>query len=130
MSKVAPIRIVLPMPISVNVAYAGNGKRRYKSLRYKQWLTECLFSRNKKYYVDDTERLWVVYHFYSKWFTNKGDILTKDLDNYKKVLNDYLPNICIGFDDKQIFKETSYKMNNNKDMFDKVIVSVFNINYE
>lgn len=96
------IEITLPMPPSVNTAYAGQ-IRRYKSKQYKKWLELCKTFKNKKYKVSGDEELVVSYDFYSKFYNLDGSIKRKDSSNYIKLTEDYLPNLISGFDDKQIF---------------------------
>lgn len=104
------VKIVLPMPPSVNNLFPTNFKtgKRYKSPKYKEWIELALLSNNKKYKIKlgDGKVVEVSYIFYSKWFNKNGTIKKKDMENYYKATTDFLPNIIEGFDDSMIF---SYK---------------------
>ena len=80
---------------------------RYKTPKYKKWESECETYQNDifTYRPEPKKALEVSYKFYSQWF-NKGDkkVKIKDLSNYLKCLEDYLPNIIKDFDDKYIWK--------------------------
>ncbi len=114
------INIILPMPPSVNEAYAGKS-RRFKSKAYKRWLIECQTRKQTKYKCRGDEIFQIKYFMHSNWFNQDGTIKRKDASNYLKLPDDYLshiakrlnkqlPPLIKNFDDKQIFEGHFYKV--------------------
>jgi len=104
-------KIILPMPISINVAYANGSKGRFKTKKYKEWEELCTTYKNIKFRYKEEKGMGLEfsYEFHSNWFNKNNTIKQKDLSNYLKVLEDYLPNVIDGFDDKYIFCYDSIK---------------------
>lgn len=100
------MKITLPMPPSINKAYANCSRGRFKSKEYKDWENLCdSLMAGKKTHTFEFDRKGVIidYTFYSKWLNNDGSVKMKDLSNYFKCLEDYLPRVLIDFDDKYIW---------------------------
>lgn len=113
------------MPPSINVAYAGT-IRRYKSPKYKKWIEAChhQMTLQVKYKCHGTEKFLIEYSFYSKWHNKDGGIKTKDVGNYIKLVDDYLPKAIKGFDDAQIFEQVLKKCENDEDYNETVKVTI------
>jgi len=102
------IRMVLPMPISVNAAYASfssdKGVRRVKSAAYSLWKAEaanaCL--TQDSWEIEGDGWLEVTYTYYFSLFTKEGKKRIKDVANYEKVLSDFLAEVIQGFQDHKI----------------------------
>ena len=109
------IEITLPMPPSVNCLYAGKA-RRFKSKKYKEWINECDQLNHKKYKMNGDEQLTAKYEFNSAWFNKNKTIKAKDLSNFFKAIDDYLPNIISNFDDKLIFEVAAKKVHGDKNI--------------
>lgn len=74
------MKIILPFPPSVNVAYGGgSGQKRYKSPQYKKWLKKCPDLEPLKL---DKVCLWYKVYF--------PDDRERDTTNYEKLITDYL----------------------------------------
>lgn len=95
------IFLKLPIPPSVNGAYAGT-VRRYKSEKYKAWIVEAHLANkdNKKFKIVGDEWLEIYVTFYTPLF-NKGNGKKKkwDLDNRLKTLFDFIDSVIEGLDD-------------------------------
>jgi Holliday junction resolvase RusA-like endonuclease len=85
------ISIKLPMPISVNQAYAWF-KVRHKSNAYKKWEIEArnALRTQQKYTIDGDEWLSAMYIFYTDLHYKNGKKKVLDVANYEKVLSDLL----------------------------------------
>ncbi len=113
------------MSISVNGAYDGK-VRRFKSAKYKEWLALCETYPQKSYtYIPDEEStIHVEYKFYSKWYNLDGSVKMKDVSNFIKVVEDYLPNIIKDFDDKYIFEFTTEKIHSDREEVEIIIKEI------
>ncbi len=111
------------------MAYPTNTKtgRRYKSFEYKEWITlaDSRLYTQKRYKVSGKERLNASMKFYTTWFNKDGTIKKKDLDNYYKIIGDYIKNFVENFDDKQIFSHNgSEKIHSNRNEVEIVIEEI------
>jgi Holliday junction resolvase RusA-like endonuclease len=107
--------VVLPMPPSVNTAYAGQ-TRRYKSKQYKEWEKKCENYNNTAIVEGNIKKEYIVtYRFFSIWYNKDGSIKTKDLHNYLKLIDDMLPKIIEGFDDAYIFQSRIEKIHSGRE---------------
>jgi len=86
------ITLILPLPISVNKAFAGNGKIRYKSGDYKAWiLAAAACMRNyPNYQITGDKWLSVTYVFYMPTVCKNGNKRVVDVANREKALSDFL----------------------------------------
>ena len=92
MTKEDFISLELPMPISVNTAYAWKSIR-HKSKQYKKWiqLADIEYSKNSiNYSIKWDNWLEVRYNYFFSLYTLKGKKRIKDVWNYEKVLTDYI----------------------------------------
>jgi len=98
------IEITLPMPISVNKAYAWNGRIRYKSSDYKRFEQEVarVMVKLPKYTLTEDKWLHVAYYFYFPIYNKNWSHKKKDLGNYEKCLTDCLTHYIIWFKDENI----------------------------
>lgn len=105
------VKITLPMPPSVNAAYRNGQHGRFKSRRYREWEELCKTYKNEKVkFIYEGEKVTASYIFYSKWLTKDcRNPLRKDLSNYLKCLEDYIPNIIEDFDDRYIWEYANIK---------------------
>lgn len=101
------INLELPIPPSVNVAFATNFKtgRRFKSKKYGEWERDAkiiLDSHNAKYSIVGDEWLSVTYTFFMPIMCKNGNKKIKDVANYEKALTDFLCANIEGFQDHKI----------------------------
>lgn len=101
------IQIILPVPPSVNAAYATNfkTKRRFKSKAYQEFINEAdaaLLASGKKWKITGDSWLEVVYVFYFPIYNKNGSKKKKDLSNFEKCISDYLSSRIEGFADEKI----------------------------
>lgn len=119
--------VILPFPISVDSAYAnrvGRGVGRFRTKVYREWVDKCMLLDIKPIKVNPTTLIKATYTLYSKWYNNDGSIKRKDSNNYIKVVEDYLPIILQGFDDKQIWDTTTRKVCNCIQYTEKIIINL------
>lgn len=97
------IKLVLPIPPSVNCLFAGKA-RRYKSDTYKDWLyrAERMFIPQRHMYIEWDEWLYVDYVYYMPIYCKNGAKKKIDVFNYEKALSDMLENNLRGFKDQNI----------------------------
>jgi Holliday junction resolvase RusA-like endonuclease len=97
------INLTLPIPISVNQAYAGNWKR-YKSKAYKTWiaLAELEMRKQVKYTLSWNEWLKIDLNFFIPLYYKNGNRKKQDIDNFLKPLLDFLGDNISWFDDMNI----------------------------
>jgi len=103
------INLTLPLPPSVNTAYAGK-EIRHKSKAYKEWidLAHIAASTQSKYKIKGDEWLGVEYKYFMPIYCKNGNKKVVDVCNYEKVLSDVLaggknnPPIIEGFRDHMI----------------------------
>lgn len=87
--------IVLPFPPSVNGLYAGKA-RRYKSPRYKAWLSEAEFA----FFQQNTPSFAEPVSVHMKF--GRPDKRVRDVANYEKATSDFLVNSGVLSDDSLI----------------------------
>jgi len=127
------IHLILPMPISVNMAYSGLA-RRYKSKKYKEWIREARMARNKKYTIIGRNWLEVTYKYYTPLYyktakNNDGTPKEKVIDifNYEKVLSDFIASeksTVEGFKDHMIIKGHVEKIDSERNEVEVLIEEV------
>jgi Holliday junction resolvase RusA-like endonuclease len=92
MAKEEYISIQLPMPPSVNIAYAWK-VRRYKSPEYQKWIQLADIEYSKNWFkgrITWDEWLEVNYNYFFSLYTLEWKKRVKDVWNYEKLLTDYL----------------------------------------
>ena len=101
---------------SVNGLFATNfkTKRRFQSKKYREWIELAKTYKNKtgEYKGGKTT---LNCKFYSKWHNNNGEIKKKDVSNYIKAIEDFIPNLIRNFDDSSIFKITVEKVESDRE---------------
>lgn len=104
------IKLSLPIPPSVNEAYAGYPKR-HKSNKYKRWEKEIerLMKDELVWTISWDEWLEVTYIFYLSLHFKNGNKRVQDVTNYEKCLTDCLTHHINGFKDHKIKKITMEK---------------------
>jgi Holliday junction resolvase RusA-like endonuclease len=119
------IRITLPLPISVNVAYCWK-TRRFKSKVYKEWEERAIEALNKqnKYVIKWDEWLHVTYVFNTKIICKNGNKRIWDVFNHEKVLSDFLSHNLEWFDDHKIKQGVVIKNNSKLDTVDITIKEI------
>jgi len=97
--------IKLPIPVSVNQAYAGYG-RRYKSKKYKDWEKEAktMLDTQDLPIVAPHTPLIVKYVYHMPCWYKNGNHKKIDVFNYEKALSDFLEHNLPGFEDEYIYK--------------------------
>ncbi len=115
MTNSKQITITLPMPPSVNQAYAGKA-RRFKSKQYKDWEKLCTTYPQKKHTFKYTGKgLELHYKFFSKWYNKDESVKKKDVSNYVKLTEDMLCKIIDGLDDKYVWKFSAEKIHSGRE---------------
>jgi len=96
------IKLILPLPISINKAYAWYRKR-HKSDDYKVWYYEAFakLKEQTEYIIKWDAWLFVEYNFYTNIYTSKWKRIV-DVANFEKVLSDFLADNLIWFKDHKI----------------------------
>lgn len=92
------IKIHLPFPPSVNSLYPGNGKKRWKSKKYGEWIrlaNDMLAGQKLEYFQDPVQVLYRI---------GRPDKRNRDLENYAKALSDLLVSTTILKDDSLIHR--------------------------
>jgi len=119
------IKLYLPMPISINTAYAWKAKR-YKSPEYKKrekFAKMSLEEQEKIYKITGDNWLFVQYTFnFPIWNKTNKRKKIKDLANYEKVLSDFLAKNIEWFEDHKI-KILFMEKNDSKKEFVKVEIT-------
>lgn len=98
------IKLTLPIPISVNQAYAWKA-RRFKSKSYKEWEQLATIEYNEQgnnWSIDWDEWLEINCRFYTNIYNKNWTKKIKDVDNYFKALLDWLANNIKGFKDHKL----------------------------
>lgn len=110
------IKLVLPLPPSVNGLYAGK-VRRYKSDKYKTWteLAKIELNKQETYKIEGCEWLEVKLWLYTPIYNKDGSKKKKDLDNYFKALFDFLWDNIEWFKDEHIKKLESEKFDSKEE---------------
>jgi len=116
------IELTLPIPISVNQAYAGF-KRRFKSKPYKEYekSAKAYYEQNYDEFDIPNGKLKVTYRFLTNWHNKDGSIKKKDVFNYEKVLSDKLSDLIPTFEDENIWKGVVEKVQSDKDIVEITI---------
>jgi len=119
------IKLKLPMPISVNIAYAWKVKR-FKSPDYKKWIKLAKLELNKQieYRISWDNWLEVIYIYNFSLYTKKKAKRVKDVANYEKVLSDFLADNIEWFEDHKIKKVTLEKID-NKEQFVNILIKEY-----
>lgn len=109
------IEITLPLPPSVNEAYAGT-VRRHLSNEYKAWLKEAniVMNKHRKDEISGDEWLMVEYTYYFSLYTDEWEKRNKDVFNYEKCLSDLLNHRLAWFNDHKIRKGYVEKIDSEK----------------
>lgn len=86
-----PIHLKLPMPPSVNEAYAGY-PRRHKSNKYKDWVEKAdkALKMQTKYSITWDNWLNAMYILWTPLHFKNGNKRVIDVANYEKIVSDYL----------------------------------------
>lgn len=115
MLKEENISLTLPVPISVNQAYAGY-KVRHKSDEYIIWEREAYKSylTQTQYTVSGDEWLEAKYTYYMPIFYKNGNKKVIDVFNYEKLLSDFLAKVIPGFKDHLIKKAHVEKIESDR----------------
>jgi len=113
------IKLTLPHPISVNVAYAGM-RVRYKSKAYKNWenLAYIDIKNLEKMKVTEGKKLLVTYTLYTECYYKNWNHKRIDVANYEKVVSDFLWHIIENFEDSYIYDMHMIKINSSKNQMD------------
>lgn len=87
------ICVKLPIPVSVNHAFAGKAKR-YKSPEYRDWIEKAnlIMNRYGGFSIEGDEWLRVEYDYEMPLFFKNGKKKVQDVFNYEKALSDFLTN--------------------------------------
>jgi len=110
------------MPISINGAYAGMG-RRFKSKAYKLWekISKAYYEDNYNEFDIIEGELLVRYTFHSNFYNKNGTIKKKDAENYVKVLSDQLGHLIPWFDDSAVWKLNIEKVQSDEEFVEITI---------
>lgn len=112
------INIELPLPISINMAYAWI-KRRHKSEEYINWEEKAEIAYNnlkETFWIEWDEWLEVYYEYYMPIYCKNGNKKVIDVFNYEKVLSDFLSTKIKGFEDHKILDGRVKKINSGKNI--------------
>ena len=111
------INLILPMPISVNEAYAGY-KVRHKSKKYKNWvdLAKIELQKQTQYTIKWNEWLQVYYEYHTPLFYKNWKKKIIDVFNYEKILSDFLADNIEWFQDHLIKKGVVSKIDSDKNI--------------
>ena len=122
MSKEEYIKLELPLPISVNKAYAWY-RVRYKSNEYKQWIrqAELEMLKQTRYTITWDNWLYVHYEFLMPCYYKNGKKKVVDVANFEKVLSDFLTKNIEWFKDEHIKRILLSKTDSNEN---KVIILI------
>lgn len=120
------ISIRLPIPISINKAYAGK-ERRYRSREYLAWIDHAnlIMNRYGKFSISGDEWLAVEYTYDMPLYCLDGKKKIQDVGNYEKVLSDFLVKRITGFQDHRIKKITLEKNDSDTNY---VTIKIYEIN--
>ena len=115
------INIIIPMPPSINTAYAGYPKR-HKSNEYKQYeKIVWLYLKKEKFWIEWDKWLNVIYDYYFPLYNKDWTKKIKDVWNYEKCLTDTLCKNIKWFEDHKILNIKMSK-NNSEKSFVKVTI--------
>ena len=116
------------LPCSINEAYAWYPKR-HKSYKYKAFERDMIkwMACNKRYEIEGNKWLSVKYIFHFSLFFKNGNIRTRDVSNFEKVLSDFFGNKVHGikgFDDKKIKELVLMKEDSDKEKMEVIIYEI------
>lgn len=126
------IYLKLPLPVSVNKAYATNfkTKRRFKSQEYTNWEESAKIEMRKfpKYIINEDNWLKVEYRFFMPIYLKKPrkngtDKKVVDVFNMEKALSDFLSTQIEGFEDHKIKEGKVSKTHCEDEPFVEVFIS-------
>lgn len=123
------IHITLPMPPSVNMMYAGIG-RRHKSKKYKQWVSDAnamFLKSNKRFEIKGDEWLEIKLTYFLSIYTKKNKKRILDTDNRIKAPQDWLSNNIEGFKDHKVKRVVAEKIDSPRNEVDIVITEMIGI---
>ena len=108
------ICVKLPLPVSVNKAYAGNWKR-FKSREYLDWIEHAnlIMNRYPRYSIEWDEWLRVEYDYEMPFFYKNWNKKIQDIFNYEKALSDFLSKRIPWFKDHKIIDGRVRKIDSN-----------------
>ena len=117
------INITLPLPPSLNKAFAGYIKR-HKSIHYTLWEREA-DQIKIDYEIEGDEWLYARYEIYvDRLFCKNGTKRIIDCANYEKIATDYLAKRIKGFEDHKIKRITLEKFDCGEDKpFINIVIS-------
>lgn len=104
------IEVVLPMPPSTNVLFAGRA-RRFKSKKYKEWEDMAKEVWDEQYsHLSMNPDTWkhTIISLETPLYYKNGGIKRIDCANYEKAVIDFITN-RLGFDDKMFLRNTQEK---------------------
>lgn len=110
------IKLTLPIPISVNQAYAWKA-RRFKSKVYKEWEAEATaeYYRNwEEYSIEWDEWLEVNYKYFMPLHYKNWKKKVQDVFNYEKCLSDWISHNIEWFEDHKIKRWIVEKFESNR----------------
>jgi len=119
------IHLTLPIPVSVNSAYAGKSHR-HKSKKYIDWEKEALvkISEQPTYTIEGDEWLMAKYDYHMPLHYKNGKKKIQDVANYEKALSDFLAHKIIGFKDHKIKEIILKKVESNRNEVDISITEI------
>jgi len=123
------IHITLPMPPSVNMMYAGIG-RRHKSKKYKQWIADAnaMFLESKKLFeIKGDEWLEIKLTYFLSIYTLKNKKRILDTDNRIKATQDWLGDHIEGFKDHKVKRIIAEKIDSPRNEVNIVISEMIGI---
>jgi len=98
------IKLLLPLPISINKAFCNAKKWRVKSDEYKNWEKLAYYEllKQPRFKIIWDKWLEVFYTYYMPIYTKNKKIKKIDVFNYEKVLSDFLEHNIEWFRDEKI----------------------------
>lgn len=119
------INLILPLPISINKAYAWKSIR-YKSNDYKKYeqLFNLTMNKYPTYYIEWDKWLAVNYEFYFKLYNKNWTKKVKDLWNLEKILTDCLCKRIKWLEDHKIKEIKMIKTDNEKEFVNVIIYEI------
>lgn len=123
-----PIHLTLPMPPSVNKAYAGFPKR-HKSNEYKKWEKEAekALKTQVKYEIEWDNWLSAMYVLHTDLHYKNGNKKVIDVANYEKLTSDFLSHAIPWFEDHKILSITLLKKQKKQDDYIEILVDELEI---
>ena len=123
-----PIHLTLPMPPSVNKAYAGFPKR-HKSNDYKKWeiLARNALKTQEKYSIEWDKWLNAMYILHTDLHYKNGNKKVIDVANFEKLTSDFLSHEIPWFADHKIMSITMLKRQKESEDFIEILVDELEI---